>query len=132
MTDGIRGTTTVAPRVLEKIATRATRDVPDVRGARVGGLRGWFQLPEPNANPNPNAQPDPDPESDHGSDAGRVSLDIELSVVYPTPVAAASDAVRRAVIDQLLRYTGVTVSQVDITIGELVAEPTARLQLGAR
>ncbi len=116
-----RGTTTVAPRVIEKIAQQAAVTVPGVEGADVGGLRGWFHARDTSV---ADASID-----QHG---GAVSIQIELAMVYPEPVAPAAERVRTVVMEQVRKDVGIGVDRVDVTVAQLFAPSAGRLAPGAR
>ncbi|WP_380166351.1 Asp23/Gls24 family envelope stress response protein [Jannaschia sp. R86511] len=105
-----RGVTTVADRVVQKIAGRAVTEVPAAGGAarRVLGIAlGDDELQD-------------HPVVDAHVDGGVVTVDVEMSVTYPEPVADVAGAVRRRVDERVSSLTGLRVAQVDIRVTSLV------------
>lgn len=109
-----RGTTTIADRVVEKIAGRAVTEVPAAGGAarRVLGIA----LGDDESQDTPVV--------DAHVDGGVVTVDVEMSVSYPEPVADVAGAVRRRVDERVSSLTGLRVAQVDIRVTSLVPEGT--------
>ena len=108
-----RGATTMADRVVEKIAARAALDVPNAAGLsrRVAG-RDFGR-------PSVRAQVDVD---------GQVaSVRLELAVEYPASARATTRGVRKHVGERVSTLCGLTVEHIDITVAVLRrAEPERR------
>ena len=105
-----RGETSIAPRVVEKIATRAASEVDGVGGVVGAGLGRL--LPWVTSEGRPRAGADVDQES--------VSVDISVHVRYPEPLVQVTDRLRRHLIERLGALTGLTVTEVNITVDRLV------------
>lgn len=117
LADAEHGKIAVADRVIAKIASLAAAENPEagsvaatILGASVGrfGRRGTSlaQLPKTVAE----------------VDGTRAYLTIELSVRYPSPVAAVTEAVRATVTERLRSLAGLEAVEVDIVVGALVSE----------
>lgn len=111
-----QGETIIEPGVVEKIAHRAASETPAVveLGSGSGLLSGGT--------------------SGVSADVQGMSatLDITVKVRYPEPVSQVADAVRARVADRVERYTGLTVSEIDVKVSELVVRqkqaPRPRVQ----
>jgi len=112
------GVTTIADRVVGKIAAHAVTEVPAAGGAARRVLGIALGDDEKQDRPVVGAH----------VDGGVVTVDVELSVAYPEPVVEVTDAVRRRVDERVSTLTGLQVAQVDITVTSLVATttPTSR------
>jgi uncharacterized alkaline shock family protein YloU len=107
-----RGRTTIADRVVEKIAAHAAAGVTDATGAprRVLGVT---------------VDQDPDvPQVSARLDGDVALVTVHLAVVWPAPVHDVTRAVRSAVIGKLTELAGVTRAQVDIDVAALTTERT--------
>jgi uncharacterized alkaline shock family protein YloU len=109
-----RGIIDIAPVVFEKLAMRATSEVPGV----VGEVRTGLERLLPWASGSPS-----DAAVAVGDDD--VGLELTFNVAYPEPVRRVADEVRRHVADRIQSLTGRTVRYINITVPELVA-PTGR------
>lgn len=107
-----RGETTIAPNVVEKIATKAACEVDGVGGVVETGLGRLF----------PWVSGDTGTQASADVDVDTVALDLTFSVRYPDPVAAVARNVRQHVIDRLRALTGLSVTEVNITVAELVVD----------
>ncbi|GAA3629063.1 Asp23/Gls24 family envelope stress response protein [Microlunatus ginsengisoli] len=107
-----RGRLVMDHKVIEKIAGQAASEV-----ARAGGSSGGvFGI---GTHPDLSARPKVDVEL-----SGRTaSIDIAITVAYPTPIRQVADQVRQHLIDRVGELTGVEVTRVDITISALHREP---------
>ncbi|MBT9255623.1 Asp23/Gls24 family envelope stress response protein [Phycicoccus sp. MAQZ13P-2] len=113
MADGLapaatRGRTVIDDRVYERTARAATLAAPDVVEHRGAGALVGRSLPRV--------------EVRRSDDHVRVRLEVALA--WPTPLDAATAAVRTTVADTLARVTGSTVDAVDVTVTHL--EPQDR------
>lgn len=106
-----RGETMIAPQVVEKIASRAATEVDGVGGVVRTGLGRL--LPWVSDASGPQAEADFDRRS--------VALDLTVNVRYPEPVTKVTDNVRGHVMLRLSELTGLEVTEVNITVDELVA-----------
>jgi uncharacterized alkaline shock family protein YloU len=107
-----RGRTTIADRVVEKIAAYAAAGVTHATGAprRVLGVT---------------VDEDPDvPQVSARLDSDVAIVTVHLAVVWPAPVHDVTRAVRSAVIGKLTELAGVTRAQVDIDVAALTTERT--------
>src|SRR5689334_2608255 len=94
-----RGVTTVADRVIVAVAARAAAEVPGIGGA----ARRVLRIPVDTQR----ADRAPQVEATIAGDT--VALNLRLSVIYPTPVRAATEQVRRHVAERVGTLTGKTV-----------------------
>ncbi len=107
-----RGETTIAPLVVEKIASRAATEVDGVSGVvrtGLGRLLPWVSN---------------DSSAGAAADVHRetVSVDLTVNVRYPEPVGRVTGNVRNRVTERLAALTGLTATEVNIVVEELVVE----------
>jgi uncharacterized alkaline shock family protein YloU len=104
-----RGTTTMADRVIVAVAARAAAEVPGIGGAarRILGI------------PVDTQHADRAPQARATIAGDTVALHLRLSVIYPTPVRAATEQVRRHVTERVGTLTGKTVGVIDVTVVSL-------------
>lgn len=97
-----RGRLDIAPRVLERIAEGAARQVQGVRPVprRAGSVQVQARVL---------------------GDAA--SLQMELAVGYPSPVRDTCRRLRVAVLDDVQRLTDITVTRLDLQVAELPHRP---------
>lgn len=106
-----RGRTTIADRVIERLARRVALDVPGVvrhsSGPPLGGL--GQELPEASA-----------------ETAGeRIRLRLRVAVRWETPAHEVAAAVREQVRRRLGAITGKSIDRVDVVVGALL--PSSRV-----
>jgi uncharacterized alkaline shock family protein YloU len=107
-----RGETTIAPTVVEKIATRVASEVDGVSGVAQTGLSRllpWSVSDSPPARASADVS------------AETVTIDLTINVVYPEPVARVTNAVRAEVTRRLAELCGLTATEVNIAVPALVA-----------
>ncbi|MEU0237498.1 Asp23/Gls24 family envelope stress response protein [Nocardiopsis sp. NPDC006198] len=106
-----RGSTTVADRVVERVALTAAAEHPRVRplAERLGGLAGRGPA-----------------RAGVRRGGSRVALRLEIAVAYPSPLARTAEEVRAHVTATVEALTGLTVHSADIEIVELVPAPRVR------
>ncbi len=107
-----RGETTISPVVVEKIATKAATEVDGVGGVvrtGLGRLLPWVAGDS-------SAQAAADVHED------TVEVDLTVNVRYPEPVRRVTSNVRDRVIERLGTLTGLTATEVNIMVDELVVE----------
>ena len=107
-----RGETMIAPAAVESIASRAATEVDGVRGVvrtGLGRLLPWVSSDAP-------------PQADADVDRDSVAVDLTLNVRYPEPVAKITRDVRQHVVERLAALTGLSVTEVNITVEDLVVE----------
>lgn len=107
-----RGETMIGPMVVEKIASRAATEVDGVGGVVRTGLSRL--LPWVSDNSPAQAAADVDRET--------VAVDLTVNVRYPEPVGEVTSKVRDHVVQRLAALTGLTVTEVNIVVDELVVE----------
>ena len=118
MTTPERGTTTIAPRVFERLATMAAAEDPGVEGAVETGV--GRSLPWTVGSPADGAA-DADDEG--------VVLDLTFNVAYPQPVRQVTERVRRHVADRIGALTGQRVHEVNITVEDLIVPRRRRARV---
>ncbi|MCR3721001.1 MULTISPECIES: Asp23/Gls24 family envelope stress response protein [Prauserella salsuginis group] len=111
-----RGQTTIATRTVERIATAALTEVDDVGGS----ARRVFSIAVGGADDAQDAQVTAQVQGEE------TTLGVRLSVVYPTPVSAATEAARQHLVRRVSELTGLAVSRVDITVTALHAPTRER------
>jgi uncharacterized alkaline shock family protein YloU len=90
-----RGETRIARPVLDRLVRAAARSVDDVAWASVLDV------------------------SEDGERPGRVTISLRLVIVYGPPAGEIAERVRQRVIADLERQAGVSVSRVEIDVGDL-------------
>ncbi|NKQ52135.1 Asp23/Gls24 family envelope stress response protein [Amycolatopsis sp. K13G38] len=100
-----RGTTTVADRAVQRIATRLVTEMEGVGGSsrRMLGLTVGGS----------------EPKIDARVRGEQVTLDVELSVAYPASVPKTTEAAREQLTREVAELTGLIVDRVDITVTSL-------------
>lgn len=108
-----RGTLTVEPRAVERIAAAAATEVDHVGGAArrvlsvaVGDDASALR-----------------PQVDAVVESGAVGLDVTCSVAYPHPVGAVTDRLRTHLADRVTFLTGLTPRAIRITVAALTPDP---------
>lgn len=114
--EATRGTTTVTPRVVERVAIQAVREVAGAAGSgrqvlgHTIGSRGVQ-----------------DPATVRAHVDGEVaSLDVEMTVIYPAPVLGVTRRTRHHIIDRIVELTGLSVRRLDITVVGMSVERLPR------
>lgn len=107
-----RGTTTLADRVVAKVAARAVAETTRAGGAgrRLTGRLGG----------------DGPARVDVEVDGTLATVSIRLSVTYPAPVREVAREVRAHVVEQVRRLTGLQVKEVDVTVVALTTAAQGR------
>ncbi|NIJ10651.1 putative alkaline shock family protein YloU [Saccharomonospora amisosensis] len=113
---GTRGRTTIADRVVERLAVHAAREVEGVGGSarRLLGVRVTGEAPRRSVQA-----------SAHVS-GGSASLRVQLSVRYPTSVARTVERARDHIMRRVTELTGLEVSRVDVTVTALHGDTEPR------
>ncbi|HEY4458969.1 MAG TPA: Asp23/Gls24 family envelope stress response protein [Pseudonocardiaceae bacterium] len=108
-----RGATTIAQRVVERLAAHAIGELPDVGGSakRTFLLAGSDDVAQVSATI-----------SGH-----RAALDVRISVVYPASVGATTEAVRAHLMCRVEEFTGIRVHRVNVTVTALHSKLTAQV-----
>ncbi|HLU44372.1 MAG TPA: Asp23/Gls24 family envelope stress response protein [Natronosporangium sp.] len=105
-----RGRTTIADRVVSKIAARAAAEVERTGGASRRLLGITIGRPPETAPPRVTVHLD-----------GEVALvHVAMSVAWPAPVRQVAQQVRDQVAAQVQQQTGLTVAEVDVSVTALV------------
>jgi uncharacterized alkaline shock family protein YloU len=107
---GQRGRTTIADRVVAKIATRAVAEVGLAGGAgrQLTGLT-------------PGRQDGEGPARVTARVNGNLAMiEVRLSLAYPAPVRSLTREVRRHVMERVTTMTGIEVRHVDIEVARLL------------
>ncbi len=110
-----RGQTTIADRVVERIAARAAQEV---EGAY--GVTRWLRGKPPGGADRPPARVTAQ------VDGQLATFTVRLSIAYPEPVREVSRQVREHMRERVGELTGLTVRQVDIEVTRLVRQPPVR------
>lgn len=112
------GIVTINDRVVEKIAALAAAEIPDV-GGPAGRIFGRAMT---GAGPLGGAQASLGslPKVSADVDGSVVVLGLSLSVRWRAPVPDVTSAVRRHVRDRVTELTGLTVTEVSISVTDLV------------
>jgi uncharacterized alkaline shock family protein YloU len=112
-----RGTTHIEPRVVEKVAAHAVREVDNATGAARRVLGFPLGTTDSSTGASVRARVD-------GSFA---AVDVTMTVVYPASILDVTRTTRRHVRERVAELTGVQVEQVDITVaGTAIQRPAPR------
>jgi uncharacterized alkaline shock family protein YloU len=116
-----RGTTTIADRVVERIAARAAGEVDQASGAPrriLGRSLGRDDDADRRAS------------ADARVDGRIVTLAITLAVQWPANVREVAEQVRRHVAERVRELTGLEVAEVDVDVPTLLsgARPAPRVR----
>lgn len=99
------GRTTIAPRVVERIAVAAAAEV-DATARASGGLTRLVRGRLPRAS---------------AVVAGQTSrISVEVAATWPTPLASVAGEVRDHVAERVGTLAGVDVTAVDVTVAEII------------
>jgi uncharacterized alkaline shock family protein YloU len=110
-----RGTTAIQPRVVERIAAEAAREVDHTAGNRkslLGVPVGSSDVPKASAK----------------VDGPMATVDVSMAVHYPGRVREVADEVRHHVMSRVGELTGLDVPQVDVDVTALVADVPSRVR----
>jgi uncharacterized alkaline shock family protein YloU len=105
-----RGRTTIADRVVARVATRAVAEVEQTGGAarQLIGITIGPQTGEGTARVSAR------------TDGHLAMIQLRVSLAYPAPVRAVTREVRRHVIERVTGLTGLEVRHVDIEVARLL------------
>ncbi len=111
-----RGSTTIAQRTVERLAVHAISEVADVGGVarRMFGVALAGEDLDNAAKVTANVIGD------------RATLDVWISVVYPTSIATTTENVRGQLMRRVEEFTGLRVTRVNITVTALHSPVTTR------
>ena len=104
-----RGRTSIANRVVEKIAAQAVDEIGDAGGAPRRLLGVPLGHPDGQGRAQATAELDGD----------IATVAVRMSITYPAPIRRTADAARDRVIARVNELTGLQVKQVDIDIARL-------------
>ncbi|WP_158889045.1 Asp23/Gls24 family envelope stress response protein [Amycolatopsis anabasis] len=113
---GVRGRTTIADRVVERLAARAVTEVDGVGGTvhRMLGVAVGGEGVERAAQVHARVTGD------------TASLEVRLSVIYPASVARTTDQARTHLMRRIAQFTGLAVTRVDIRVTALHSDTPGR------
>ena len=110
-----RGSTVIRPRVVERVAAQAVREVSDTAGTARRVLGRTIGTPGTQAHATVRAY----------VDGPVATIDVAMTVVYPAPVLAVTRRTRHHITDRIVELTGLSVRRVDITVvGMTVDRPS--------
>ncbi|OLR93276.1 Asp23/Gls24 family envelope stress response protein [Actinokineospora bangkokensis] len=111
-----RGRTTISDRVAERVAAAALTEVDGVGGVakRVLGVALSGDTADRAARVDATVSGD------------RTTLEVHLSVDYPTPVATTTRKAREHLVERVGELTGLAVDRVDITVTALRPDASER------
>lgn len=116
---GARGRLHIADRVVERVAGHAVSGVDSATGARRQLLGHSLGATDEQTRPRVAAE----------VNGEVVAVRVSLSVAWPQSIRAVTDRVRRAVVDDVHRTTGLTVGQVDIDVPTVLTETAERTRV---
>lgn len=107
---GQRGRTTIADRVVAKVATQAVAEVAQVGGAarQLIGITLGRQTGQGPARVSARV------------DGGLAMIEMRLTLSYPAPVRSLCHQVRGHVMERVTSLTGIEVRHVDIQVARLI------------
>jgi uncharacterized alkaline shock family protein YloU len=108
----MRGRTTIATRVVEKVAAQAAIEVDAATGPPRRLFGSILGPPRADARARASAK----------IDETRVTLSMSIGVQYPEPVREVAARVRRNVNARIAQYCGMQVLHTDVTVPALVVE----------
>jgi uncharacterized alkaline shock family protein YloU len=111
------GTITISTRVVVKLAARAAVEVPDA-GAAAPRVLGRTVTGPPSLGARQTSLTGL-PKVTADVDGSRVTLDLAISVRWPASVPAVTSSVREHVISRVTKLTGLTVTEVTISVTDL-------------
>ncbi len=122
------GTVSVTDRVVSRLASRAAMEVPDAGAAaprvlgRSVGSGGGLGVRATDLDGLPKTSAD--------VDGSTVVVDLQISVRWPASVPDVADAVREHVGTRISELTGLTVTEVSISVTDLVTHlaPPSRVR----
>jgi uncharacterized alkaline shock family protein YloU len=114
------GMISINDRVVEKMAARAAIEVPDA-GAAASRFLGRSMAGASALGARQTSLTDL-PKTSADVDGSRVILDMSISVRWPASVPEVSDAVREHVRSRVGELTGLTVTEVSISVTALVTQ----------
>lgn len=106
-----RGHTTIADKVVERIASIAAGEVEAVTDSR----QGWTRVVRGGL---------PRATAVVAGDTSRIS--VAVAAIWPAPLSGVAGRVRDHVSDRVSTLVGVTVTAVDVSIADVVRVETAR------
>lgn len=110
-----RGSTVIHPRVVERVAAQAVREVSNTAGTARRLLGHTIGVPGTQTQATVRAY----------VDGPVATVDVALTVIYPAPVLAVTRRARHHITDRIVELTGLSVRRVDITVvGMSVARPS--------
>jgi uncharacterized alkaline shock family protein YloU len=112
-----RGTITISERVVEKLAAQAAVEIPDAGAAAPRVLGRSVAGPSMLGARQTSLTALPKTVAD--IDGSRVMLDLSISVRWPASVPAVTSAVREHVTSRVRDLTGLTVTEVAISVTDL-------------
>lgn len=108
------GRTTIADRVVERIAAQAVAEVDCATGVARQVLGVTLGSTDEHTRARVSAD----------VDGGVVSVRVVLSVIWPSPVRTVTRHVREHVTTQVQQFTGLRVADVDVRVTELLTATT--------
>jgi uncharacterized alkaline shock family protein YloU len=108
---GQRGRTTIADRVVARVAARAVAEVAQTGGAarQLIGITLGRQTGQGPARVSARV------------DGNLAMIELRLTLAYPAPVRSVTREVRRHVMERVASLTGIEVRHVDIEVARLLA-----------
>ena len=100
-----RGRTTIADKVVQRVASIATAEIEAVVDTR----KGWTKLIRKGL-----------PHAEAVVAGGTSRITVEVAATWPSPLAQVAAQVREHVSRQVVEITGVAVSRVDVTVADVV------------
>ena len=118
-----RGTVTISDRVVQKVAARAAIEIEDA-GAAAPRILGRSLAGLANASPAGirSTSLDALPKANADVDGSLVALDLQLSVRWPASIPGTTRKVRDHVSARVTELTGLTVTEVQIQVIDLVTD----------
>ncbi len=105
-----RGRTTIADRVVTRVASLAAAEVESVIDTR----SGWTKLVRKGL-----------PHAEAVVAGGTTRITVQVAATWPTPLSRVAAQVRDHVTERVVQLTGTQVTRVDVTVADVVHVETA-------
>ncbi|TFV64132.1 Asp23/Gls24 family envelope stress response protein [Geodermatophilus sp. DF01-2] len=115
------GQTRIAARVVGAVARLAAESVPHVTLALGGGHAAGPM--EATADPARVAGPEGEAATDIGVAGTHVVIDVQIAVDFGVPIPQVADQVRRRVAHHIATHTGLTTTEVNVTVVDVRQPP---------
>lgn len=116
-----RGQTRIAARVIAAVARLAALDVPNVSGALSQGRDGGAHAPDRVARSGP-----ANTTADVGISGSHIVVDVQVAVDFGAHIPTVAQHLRSTITAHLRHHTGLTVSEVNVAVIDVVTPHAAQ------